>query len=257
MDKSSEDMKPMRRQRIIAVIPACNEQDSLPATLSELASVRPDVDAVIVDDGSTDRTAEIAREMGVPVVSLPVNLGIGGAVQTGVRYALNHGYDVAFQYDADGQHRPEQIAALVDPILRGEADMVLGSRFIEDSGYRVSIARGMIMWVLRTLSSWAIHQRITDNTSGFRAYGRRAMQFMVTNCSCDYPEIEAIILLVRSGHRFTEVPVSMGERTAGRSMFTPLRGMYFIIRSLMAVLISVLVRPVCAGSPCESGEGSS
>lgn len=251
-DKSSGDTKSVSAGRIIAVIPAHNEQESLPTTLRELSSVRPDADAVIVDDGSTDRTAEIARSLGYPTISLPVNLGIGGAVQTGMRYALSHGYDVAFQYDADGQHRPDQIAALVDPILRREADMVLGSRFIEDSGYRVSIVRGGIMWVLRTLSSMAIHQRITDNTSGFRAYGRNAMRFMVDNCSCDYPEIEAIILLARNGYRFTEVPVSMGERTAGQSMFTPLRGMYFIIRSLMAVLISVLIQPVC--SECGSKE---
>ena len=246
-----EEAKAVRTQRIVAVIPAHNEEECLATTLRELAEVRPDVDAVIVDDGSTDRTARIARAMGYPVVSLPVNLGIGGAVQTGVRYALSHGYDAAFQYDADGQHRPDQIARLIDPVLRGEADMVLGSRFIEDSGYRVSIARGAIMWLLRTLSSMAIRQKITDNTSGFRAYGRRAMQFMITNCSCDYPEIEAIILLVRNGHRFTEVPVSMGERFAGQSMFTPLRAMYFTIRSLMAVLISVLVRPVCSGPQCE------
>lgn len=252
MDRSSQDAKPVAGRRIIAVIPARNEQESLPTTLAELASVRPDADAVIVDDGSTDRTAEIARSMGFPTISLPVNLGIGGAVQTGVRYALSHGYDAVFQYDADGQHRPDQIGALVEPILRGEADMVLGSRFIENSGYKVSVVRGAIMWTLRTLSSMAIHQRVTDNTSGFRAYGRRAMRFMVDNCSCDYPEIEAIILLARNGYRYTEVPVSMGERTAGQSMFTPLRGMYFIIRSLMAVLISVLVQPVC--SKCEPEE---
>lgn len=237
-------------RRIIAVIPAHNEEASLPTTLRELASVRPDVDVVIIDDGSTDHTAAVARSMGYPTVSLPVNLGIGGAVQTGIRYALGHGYDAAFQYDADGQHRPDQIAVLVDPILRGEADMVLGSRFAEDTGYRVSIVRGAVMWLLRTLSSMAIRQKITDNTSGFRAYGRRAMQFMISNCSCDYPEIEAIILLVRNGHRFTEVPVSMGERTAGQSMFTPLRAMYFIVRSLMAVLISMLVHPVCL-DPCK------
>lgn len=250
-ERVAREARIVEEQRILAVIPAHNEEECLAATLAELAEARPDVDAVIIDDGSTDRTARIARSKGYPVVSLSVNLGIGGAVQTGVRYALSHGYDVAFQYDADGQHRPDQIAQLVGPVLRGEADMVLGSRFITDSGYRVSIVRGTIMWLLRTLSSMAIRQRITDNTSGFRAYGRRAMQFMITNCSCDYPEIEAIILLVRNGHRYTEVPVSMGERIAGQSMFTPFRAMYFTIRSLMAVLISVLVRPACPSAQCE------
>jgi len=245
MTNSATETRPAHDKRIIAVIPAHNEQESLPVTLKELAAVRPDVDVVIVDDGSTDQTARIARSIGCPTVSLPVNLGIGGAVQTGIRYALNHGYDVAFQYDADGQHRPDQIATLTAPILRGEADLVLGSRFLQKSGYKVGAGRGAIMWLLRTMSSWAIHQRITDNTSGFRAYGRGAMQFMVTNCSCDYPEIEAIILLVRNGYRFTEVPATMGERVAGQSMFTPVRAMYFIIRSLMSVVISVLVRPVC------------
>lgn len=230
-------------KRILAIIPAYNEKESLPSTLEELASVRPDVDVLVVDDGSTDGTPNIARSLGAAVISLPVNLGIGGAVQTGLRYAMRHGYDVAFQYDADGQHRPDQISTITDPILRGEADMVLGSRFLEPTGYRVSILRGFLMWLLRTLSSHAIGQRITDNTSGFRAYSKDAIYFMSTNCSYDYPEVEAIIGLARNGFRFMEAPTSMRERTAGTSMFTPFRAMYFVIRSLMAVLISVLANP--------------
>ena len=230
-------------ERILAVIPSYNEEDSLPTTLRELASVRPDIDAVVVDDGSTDATASIAAEMGCVVVSLPVNLGIGGAVQSGLFYAERNGYDIAIQYDADGQHRPDQIAAITDPILRGEADMVLGSRFMRGGGYRVSMVRGSMMWLLRTLSSAAIGQRVTDNTSGFRAYGHDAIRFMTRNCSCDYPEIEAVIRLTRSGFRYTEVPVLMRERTAGTSMFTPSRAMYFVIRSTMAVLISVMSTP--------------
>lgn len=238
--------------RTLAIIPSFNEEESLPTTLKELMQVRPDADIVVVDDGSSDRTASIARQMGVYVIELPVNLGIGGAVQSGLYFAARHGYDAAFQYDADGQHRPDQIECLVAPILRGEADMVLGSRFLKDSGYRVSIVRGSMMWLLRTLTSMAIGQRITDNTSGFRAYGKDAIRFMTMNCSCDYPEIEAIIRLVRSGYRFTEVSTSMRERVAGKSMFTPFRSMYFMLRSLMAVFISVWSTPRC-GEKCAEG----
>ncbi len=122
------------QSRVIAVIPAYNEEESLPRTLNELTSVRPDIDVVVVDDGSTDKTAEIAKSMGYTVISLPVNLGIGGAVQTGLRYALENGYEAAFQYDADGQHRPDQIQNIVGPILQGKADLVLGSRFIQGHG---------------------------------------------------------------------------------------------------------------------------
>ncbi len=232
-------------EKILAVIPAYNEQEALPRTIAELRQVRPDVDVVVIDDGSKDKTAEVARASGVAVVSLPVNLGIGGAVQTGMLYAARCGYDVAFQYDADGQHRPDQIHALTRPILEGRADMVLGSRFLTDTGYKVSMARGAMMWLLRTLSSLAIHQRITDNTSGFRAYGKRAIRFMTANCSCDYPEIEAIVRLTRSGYRFLEVPVVIGDRIAGKSMFTPFRAAYFILRSLMALTVSVLSTPWC------------
>lgn len=237
-------------KRILAIIPAFNEEESLPSTLQELKEVRPDVDIVVVDDGSHDNTAEIALNAGVAVVSLPVNLGIGGAVQTGLRYAFENGYDAACQYDADGQHRPDQIGLITEPILRGEADMVLGTRFLENKGYEVSIVRGSVMWLLRTLSSMAIGQRLTDTTSGFRAYGKDAIRFMMTNCSCDYPEIEAIILLCRNGYRFKEVPTSMRERTAGQSMFTPTRALYFMIRSLLAVLISVLISPSRKKASC-------
>jgi hypothetical protein len=232
-----------KKSNILAVVPSYNEEESLPTTLEELKQVRPDVDILVVDDGSTDKTAYVAKLHGAHVVSLPVNLGIGGAVQTGLLYALRHGYEVAFQYDADGQHRPDQIQLIIDPILTGQADMVLGSRFLKDSGYRVSLLRGAMMWLLRTLTSIAIHQKITDNTSGFRAYGKDAIRFMTANCSCDYPEVEAIIRLTRSGFRLREAPTSMRERTAGTSMFTPFRAMYFMIRSLMAVLMSVWGTP--------------
>lgn len=234
----------MDTPRLLAVIPAYNEEESLPATLKELAEVRPDVDAVVISDGSRDRTVEVARAMGREAVALPINLGIGGAVQTGLHYALRHGYDVAFQYDADGQHRPDQIELITKPLLEGRADVVLGSRFLVNQGYKTELHRRAMMWLLRVLSSLAIGQRISDNTSGFRAYNRKAMEFMVRNCSTDYPEIAAIILLTRSGYRYAEVPVQMRERVAGVSMFTPLRAAYFLVRSFMAIVVSVLETPI-------------
>lgn len=245
----------MKANRVLAIIPSFNEEASLPTTLRELTEFRPDIDIVVVDDGSSDDTSKIAMDMGVDVVRLPVNLGVGGAVQTGYLYALRHGYDVAFQCDADGQHRPDQVEFLISPVLSGEYDVVLGSRFLKDTGYKAPIARSSMMWLLRTLISAAIGQPVTDTTSGFRAYNRRAIRFMTMNCSCDFPDIDAIVRVVRSGFRFREISVPMRERVAGKSMFTPWRATYYMIRSLMGILISVWSTPRrCRNLPIEGGE---
>lgn len=236
------------RKNVIAVIPAYNEEESLPSTLKELSSVRTDIDIIVINDGSTDQTEDVCKSLGCKYITLPTNLGIGGAVQTGLQYAYRNGYDVAFQYDADGQHRPDQVAGLVEPILDGKADMVLGSRFLKNTGYKVSVGRAVMMWLLKVLCSRATGTKITDSTSGFRAYGRKAIGFMIKNCSTDYPEIEAIILLARNGYRYIETPATMGQRTAGQSMFNPLRASYFMIRAFMAIMLSVVAtkRQGCA-----------
>ncbi len=229
---------------MIAVIPAYNEVESLPTTLSELARVRPDIDIVVVDDGSTDRTSEIAKQAGIHVVTLPVNLGVGGAVQTGLRLAYKLGYDIAFQYDADGQHRADMIEDLTAPIFVGEADFVMGSRFQEKRGYKVDPLKRAMMWLLRTVTSRAMRHRMTDTTSGFRAYNRDAIKFMIDNCSVDHPEFESIIWMSRSGYRFKEIPCSMRERAAGQSMFMrPGHALYYMVRCLMGVIVSVLLPP--------------
>lgn len=230
----------MERKTVIAVIPAYNEEESLPITLKELSAVRPDIDIIVINDGSTDHTEDVLKSMGYRYVTLPSNLGIGGAVQAGLQYAYRNGYNVAFQYDADGQHRPDQIANLVEPIINGKADIVLGSRFLKNTGYHVSMGRAVMMWLLKMLCSMATGIRVTDSTSGFRAYGRKAIGFMIKNCSTDYPEIEAIILLARNGYRYIETPATMGQRVAGVSMFNPLRASYFMIRAFMAIMISML-----------------
>ena len=238
----------MERKKVISVIPAYNEEESLPETLKELSELRPDIDIIVINDGSTDHTEDVLKSFGCRYVTLPANLGIGGAVQTGLRYAYRNGYDVAFQYDADGQHRPDQIAGLVEPILEGNADMVLGSRFLKNTGYSVSRGRAGMMWLLKVLCSKATGVRVTDSTSGFRAYGRKAIGFMIENCSTDYPEIEAIILLARNGYRYVETPATMGQRVAGESMFNPLRASYFMVRAFLGIMTSVLAtkRQGCA-----------
>lgn len=239
--------------RIIAVIPAWNEEECIASTLRELAEVRPDVDVVVVDDGSKDNTADVVRNSGGKVIVLPHNLGIGGAVQTGMMYAMRHGYDVALQYDADGQHRPDQLEKMIAPLRAGEADMVLGSRFLENTGYKVSFVRKFLMWLIRVLTSMATGQNISDATSGFRAYGKNGIKLMATNLSYDFPEIETIIRVVRSGYRLKEVSTVMGERTAGTSMFTPFRATYFVLRSLMAVGLSVLSVPRVKSKSADGG----
>ena len=159
----------MSTPRVLVIVPAFNEEASLPGTLDELRAKAPGVDVLVVDDGSRDATARVARARGVPVVCLAVNLGVGAALQTGFRWALRHGFDVAVQLDADGQHDPAFLPALVDPVARGDCDVCIGSRYITRTGYRAPVARRLGMVMFSGVVRLAARQRITDTTSGYRA----------------------------------------------------------------------------------------
>ena len=201
------------------------------------------LDVLVVDDGSRDGTARVARGAGVPVVCHAVNLGVGGALQTGFRYAVAHGYDVGVQLDADGQHDPAYLAVLLEPVLRGACDLSIGSRFVARSGYRAPLARRFGMKVFSGVVRLALGQRITDTTSGFRAYNRRVMEVCQFDFPRDFPDAPLLIALSRRGFRMHEVPVEMRERQAGQSFYTFGKSLYYPYKNLLASLMAWLQRP--------------
>lgn len=233
----------MSASRVLVVIPAHDEEESLPRTLAEVFARSPGVQVLVVDDGSRDRTAAVARAAGSPVVRHPINLGVGGALQTGFRFAVAHGYEVAVQLDADGQHDPADLPAVIEPVLRGELDVAIGSRYLRPTGYRAPLTRRIGMRVFSTLTRVAIGHPVTDTTSGFRAYGRRVMELCQHDLPQDFPDAPLLIGLARRGFRIGEVPVRMRERQAGRSFYTFGRSLYYPYKNLLASLMAMLQRP--------------
>lgn len=226
--------------RTVAVVPAFQEEAAIGAVVAEIHAFDPGIDVVVVDDGSSDGTASAAAAAGAAVVRLPFNLGIGAAVQTGFRYALEHGYDRAVRLDGDGQHDPAQLAALIAPLERDEADVVTGSRFREgEEGYRPPLARRVgITWFARLVSVLS-GQRVTDTTSGFQALNGRGIALFARDYPSDYPEVEATVLLLKHRLRLVEVPVQMREREHGTSSITLVRSVYYALKVTLALLVAM------------------
>jgi glycosyltransferase involved in cell wall biosynthesis len=222
------------------IIPAYNEARSLPHVLREARAAAPGFDLLVVNDGSADETFEIARSEGCAVLDLCFNLGIGGAVQAGFKYAVEGGYDVAVQVDGDGQHPADQIEALSRPILEEGCDMAVGSRYLAPGRYEGGRLRRLGNAVLSRLCSLLSGQRVTDCTSGFRAYSARAMAYLAHRYPADYPEPESIVLLARQGMRIREVPVKMRERRYGRSSITGVRPLYYMTKVGLALVLDVI-----------------
>lgn len=234
----------MTPPRVLVIVPAHNEEESLPATLAEVRATAPLADLLVVDDGSRDGTSAVARAAGVKVVRHPVNLGVGGALQTGFRWAVEHGYDIAVQLDADGQHDPAFLEPLLAPVIEGRCDVSIGSRFVEASGYRAPLNRRIGMVLFQAVVKLAIGRRITDTTSGFRAYSRPVMQVCQHDFPKDFPDAPLLIGLARRGFRLDEVPVRMRERQAGRSFYTLGKQLYYPYKNLLASLMALIRRPV-------------
>jgi glycosyltransferase involved in cell wall biosynthesis len=230
--------------RVLVLIPAYNEAVSLPAVVGDLRAHYPAADLVVIDDGSTDDTATVARRLGVPVLALPYNLGIGGAVQTGLLFAARQGYDCAVQFDGDGQHRADQLPALLAPVLGRQADVVIGSRFLSPAAYSVPLLRRCGIAIFRRVNGLVLGRTITDNTSGFRAYGRAALAFLAEEYPHDYPEPESVVTLCRQGFRVVEVPAQMRERQGGHSSITLVRSLYYMCKVLLAIGVRATERPV-------------
>jgi glycosyltransferase involved in cell wall biosynthesis len=232
--------------RRVAIVPALNEEEAVPAVIDELRAFDPGLDIVVVDDGSTDGTAAAAAAKGAHVLRLPFNLGIGGAVQTGFRYAFERDYDVAVRVDGDGQHDPAQLAAVLEPVLRGDADIAVGSRFVElgGDGYRSSRSRRLGIRILAAVVSRIVGQRVTDTTSGFQALNRRGIALFARDYPHDYPEVEATVMVFRHRLRLSEVPVVMRERSGGRSSITAVRSVYYMVKVLLAIFVGMFRRTV-------------
>jgi glycosyltransferase involved in cell wall biosynthesis len=228
--------------RSIAIIPAFNEEGSLGAVLDEIRAAEPELEVVVIDDASTDGTARVAEAAGVPVVRLPFNLGIGGAVQTGYQYALEHGFELAIQVDGDGQHDPREIDQVVRPILEGRADLVVGTRFVTGGGYRGTRLRRVGIRLFAAIVSLLVRQRVSDTTSGFRAVNKKALRLFAADYPHDYPEVESIVLLSRHHLKMLEVPVQMRVRESGSSSITALSSAYYMIKVLLALFIGVFRR---------------
>ena len=236
----------LRELRRVAIVPAFNEEHTVPTVIDEIRAFDAGLDIVVIDDGSSDRTAEVAAAKGAHVLRLPFNLGIGGAVQTGFRYAYENGFDLAVRVDGDGQHDPAQLGKVVEPVLRGEADIVVGSRFAGESGdgYRSSRSRRVGIRILATVVSWIVGQRVTDPTSGFQALNRRGVTLFARDYPHDYPEVEATVMVFRHQLRLAEVPVAMRERARGKSSISALGSIYYMTKVLLALFVDLFRRNV-------------
>jgi len=228
--------------RLLIIVPALNEEHSLPAVIREIRAVDPAFEIIVIDDGSADGTARAGATAGAIVVRMPFNVGIGGAVQTGYQYALERGVDLAVQVDGDGQHDPREIPRLLEPLLDERADMVVGSRFAPGGGYRGTPLRRVGIHIFAAIVSLLVRARMTDTTSGFRAVNRKAIRLFALDYPSDYPEVEATVLLVRHGLRMLEVPVQMRVRETGRSSITALRSVYYMVKVLLALFIGLFRR---------------
>jgi glycosyltransferase involved in cell wall biosynthesis len=221
-------------------MPAYNEADRIISTINNIRQ-HSDFDIIVVNDGSTDETAKQAMVAEVKVIDLPFNLGYGAALQTGVKYALKQGYRYAVQMDADGQHDPSAIQALVKPVLNGDADMTLGSRFLGGGDYRAPFARrtGMILFsiILRVITG----RKVTDPTSGFQAMNKKVMEFYASDAyPVDYPDADVIIMLHRRGFMFQEIPVIMKRLPGKLSMHSGFKPFYYTFKMFLSIFVTLL-----------------
>ena len=223
--------------KVLLIIPAYNEEESLRSLIEEIKAVCPEVDYLVVNDCSSDDTERLLEELGANYISLPCNMGIGGAVQSGYRYAAQNGYDIAIQIDGDGQHDVRFVKDMVKLIEDKQADVVIGSRFIDKEGFQSSQARRIGIRILSMLIRLMCGAKVKDVTSGFRAVNRRFIELFAENYPDDYPEPEVIVTAKLFGAVIKELPVVMRERTTGKSSINLKRSIYYMIKVSLAIII--------------------
>ena len=224
--------------KLLIIIPAYNEQENILKTVQDIKSHIPEADYIVVNDCSKDKTREILRQENAPYIDLPVNLGIGGGVQTGYRYALEYGYDIAVQFDGDGQHDAAYIKDLIAPIESGQADVTIGSRFVKNEGFQSSAMRRLGIRFLSGLIYLLCGVKVVP--SGMRAVNRTMIEKFAWDYAQDYPEPEAILSSGLAHARILEVPVQMRERQGGTSSINTVRSMYYMIKVSIALVITRL-----------------
>lgn len=234
--------------RTLIIIPALNEEDSITRVIANVRQQMPDADLLVVNDGSSDATGTRAEAAGAMVLHMPYNVGIGASVQAGFQFADKQGYDIVVRNDGDGQHDAGEITRMLAALAAGEADLIIGSRYLENRGYVGSPMRRLGSLILSNLISVIVKQHITDPTSGFIVCNRHATQLCAELYPHDYPEPESIVLLHRAGIKMREMPVTMQPRIAGQSSITTLRSIYYMIKVILAILVDLL-RPIAVAHP--------
>ncbi|NMR20879.1 glycosyltransferase family 2 protein [Cellulomonas fimi] len=230
--------------RLLIIVPAWNEQETLPAVIAEIRATLAHADILVVDDGSTDRTGEVATAAGAAVLDLPINLGVGGAMRAGYKYAFRHAYDATVQLDADGQHDPAEVPALIATMAAEGADIVIGARFAGVGDYAARGPRWWSMRFLATVLSRVAGTRLTDTTSGFKACNRTAIRLFAANYPAEYlgDTVESLVIASRAGLTVRQVGVRMRPRAGGRPSHSPVRAGVFLVRAVLALVIA-LSRP--------------
>ncbi len=224
----------------LVIIPAYNEEENIENTVRDIVNNAIDFDYVIINDCSTDGTRDICEKNGFNIVNLPVNLGIGGAVQTGYLYALKYEYDIAVQVDGDGQHDPLFLKEMADYLEQNRLDMVIGSRFINKEGFQSSALRRFGIGYFSFLIKLVTKERITDPTSGLRMAGRNVIKMFAENYPKDYPEPETVVTVINKGYNVKEIPVIMRERQGGVSSITMKKSVYYMVKVTLAILMEAL-----------------
>lgn len=223
-------------EKVLIIIPAFNEEKNLEELLIKINNICPQFDVLVINDCSRDNTSAICKKCNVKVVDLPVNLGIGGAVQTGYKYALIKDYDIAVQVDGDGQHNPSFIQPLVNEVLKG-SNLCIGSRFIDKQGFQSSRVRRFGIKYFSALIKLLTKQEVTDPTSGARACDKKVIRYFADNYPKDYPEPETIVKLKKKNLKISEIPVVMNERKEGTSSITIIKSVYYMIKVSLAIVI--------------------
>jgi len=235
-----KDGKPYR---IAVIIPAFNEEGSIGTLVDELNEHVPDLDVILINDGSTDETARLARLRNLCVIDLPCNLGVGDAVQAGFKYAYEKGYDLVIRIDADGQHPPSEIPKLIAAITRHNVDLVVGSRYVENPTYSNTPMRALGIKLLSLFLSVICRTRVTDPTSGFWIINRNLLYYFAHDYPSEYPEPEAIALMRRHGYTYREIPVAFRPRTSGTSKIYGWGAVYYMLKVGLALAVNRL-RPL-------------